>query len=267
MPSKANRLLRQKSILVCLAMILKKQCSSDTDDLCHLYAINRRTAIYRFEFQKMRQAVQSLGVTLSEEQGEKLARFHALVKEWNAKINLISRRDIDNLLANHILDSLSAIQVLTERTTSIELLDLGPGGGFPGIPLKICLPQINLTCLEATQKKARFIGLAAAELGLSDVMVIAKHSQEAQKDRALLNRYDFITARAVAELKELVKISFPFLKPGGKLLAYKSSKADEEIEAAADIIKKMGGKLEGELRQGQEISNKDRRIIIIRKIK
>ncbi len=163
------------------------------------------------------------------------------------------------------MDSLSAIPVLIAGESTIEVMDLGPGGGFPGIPLKICLPEIKLTCLEVTQKKARFLELAVNELGLSDVIVIAKHSQEAQKDKSLLNRYDFITARAVAELKELVKISFPFLKVGGKLLAYKSSKAGQEIEAAGEIINKLGGTLEGELRQNPELSNKDRKIIIIRK--
>jgi len=213
----------------------------------------------------VRQTAQTLGITLTEEQGEKLAVFHALVKEWNARINLVSRRDIDNLLANHILDSLAAIPTLAADPTRSEIMDLGPGGGFPGIPLKICLPYLKLTCLEATQKKARFIQLAAKELDLSDVLVIAKHSQEAQKDKGLLNRYDFITARAVAELKELVKISFPFLKVGGKLLAYKSSKAGQEIEAAGEIIRKLGGTLGGELRQEQGLIDKDRKIIIIMK--
>jgi len=212
----------------------------------------------------MGQAVQALGVTLSQEQGEKLFRFQALVKEWNTKVNLISRRDIDNLLANHLLDSLTALPALAAEP-SAEVMDLGPGGGFPGIPLKICLPEMKLTCLEATQKKARFLERAVTELGLPDVLVIAKHSQEAQKDKSLLNRYDFITARAVAELKELVKISFPFLKVGGKLLAYKSSKAGQEIAAAGEIINKLGGTIEGELRQEQEPSDKDRKIIIIRK--
>jgi 16S rRNA (guanine527-N7)-methyltransferase len=205
-----------------------------------------------------------MGVTLSQEQIEKLFQFQALVKEWNVKINLISRRDINSLLDNHLLDSLSALPVLAAESTA-EVMDLGPGGGFPGIPLKICLPEIKLTCLEATQKKARFIELAVTELGLPDVVVIAKHSQEAQKDKNLLNRYDFITARAVAELKELVKISFPFLKVGGKLLAYKSSKAGQEIEAAGEIINKLGGTIEGELRQEPGSGDKDRKIIIIRK--
>lgn len=223
--------------------------------------------IYRFEFQKMRQLAQSLGVTLSEEQGERLSRFHSLVKEWNGRINLISRKDIDNLLDNHILDSLSALPVLAENQGQNEVMDLGPGGGFPGIPLKICLPSLRLTCLEATQKKARFIELAVAELGLDNVTVIAKHSEEAKRDKGLLSRYDFITARAVAELKELVKISFPFLKPGGKLLAYKSSRAGEELEAAAVALNKIKGRIEGELKQGPEFSVKDRRIVIIRKMR
>ncbi len=201
---------------------------------------------------------------MSQEQIEKLFQFRALVQEWNAKVNLISRRDIDNLFANHLLDSLTALPALAAEP-SAEVMDLGPGGGFPGIPLKICLPEIKLTCLEATQKKARFLELAAAELKLSDVVVIAQHSQAVQKDKSLLNRYDFVTARAVAELKELVKISFPFLKVGGKLLAYKSSKAGQEIEAAGEIIHKLGGTIEGELRQEQGSSNKDRKIIIIRK--
>ena len=213
----------------------------------------------------MRQAAQVLGVTLDEEQCKKLSKYHALVKDWNTKINLISRRDIDNLLANHILDSLAAIPILIENKFPIELMDLGPGGGFPGIPLKICLPEIKLTCLEATQKKARFIELAAKELSLSDVLVIARHSQEAQKDKNLLSRYDFITARAVAELKELVKISFPFLKVGGKLLAYKSSKVGQELEVAGEIIHKLGGTIEGELRQEQGSGDKDRKIIMLRK--
>lgn len=203
-------------------------------------------------------------MTLSQEQIEKLFQFQALVKEWNAKVNLISRRDIGNLFANHLLDSLTALPALAAKPTT-EVMDLGPGGGFPGIPLKICLPEMKLTCLEATQKKARFLELAANELELSDVLVIAQHSQAVQKDKSLLNRYDFVTARAVAELKELVKISFPFLKVGGKLLAYKSSKAGQEIEAAGEIINKLGGTIEGELRQEGGSGNKDRKIIIIRK--
>lgn len=221
-------------------------------------------SISRFELQQIRQSARSLGLTLDEEQCDRLASYHDLVRDWNARINLVSRRDVDNLLADHIIDSMAAIPLLSERGAPCDLMDLGPGGGFPGIPLKICLPHIKLTCLEATQKKARFIELAAKELNLSDVLVIARHSQEAQKDKSLLDRYDFVTARAVAELKELVKMSFPFLKRGGALLAYKSSKAREEMETSVGLIGKLGGKVMGEYRR--EESNKDRRIIVIRKM-
>lgn len=206
-------------------------------------------------------------MTLDAEQCEKFSRFYSLVKDWNTKINLISRRDIDNLLANHILDSLAALPVLLNYPEDAKGMDLGPGGGFPGVPLKICLPKLKLTCIEATQKKARFIELVVSELGLADVVVIAKHSKEIQRERELLNGFDFITARAVAEIADLVKMTFPFLKTGGNLIAYKSGKTEEELRAAKDVMNRCGGRFKEEIRQDQNLSNKDRRIIVIRKIK
>jgi 16S rRNA (guanine527-N7)-methyltransferase len=202
-----------------------------------------------------------------------LSRFFVLLKDWNGKINLVSRKDIDNLLPNHILDSLVALPLFRtnneQRTTAnqLRLMDLGPGGGFPGIPLKICLPEMAITFVEATQKKAKFIELAIQELGLTDSTVIPKHSRDLLKDPAHLGKYDLITARAVSELKELVKDSFPFLAPGGRLLAYKASKADEEIAAAQDVIKKLGGKLERGISLSAPLTGKERRIVVVRKMK
>lgn len=204
------------------------------------------------------------GLDLSTGQLEQLERFAGLVAEGNLRMNLVSRREAENLWENHILDSLAALPLLMAHDQPM-VLDLGPGGGFPGIPLKICLPVLRLTCLEATQKKARFIELAVRELGLADVTVIAKHSQEAQKDRSLLKGYDFITARAVAELKDLAAMALPFLRPGGQLLAYKSSRAAEEVSRAAAALKKMGASVEGELMAPAPASDKNRRIIIIKK--
>ncbi len=205
------------------------------------------------------------GLALTPHQTEQLVRFAGLVADWTVRVNLVSRREAEHLWENHILDSLSALPVLAENQGLNEVMDLGPGGGFPGIPLKICLPSIRLTCLEATQKKARFIEMAIKELGLTEVGVVAQHSQEAQKDKNLVGRYDFVTARAVAELKELVKMARPFLKVGGKLLAYKSSRTEEEISRASAIMKKYRCSLEGELKIPAGTSGKDRRIIVVRR--
>lgn len=204
------------------------------------------------------------GLGLMPQQTEQLVRFAGLVADWTVRVNLVSRREAGNLWDNHILDSLAALPALAEKP-SAEVMDLGPGGGFPGIPLKICLPSMGLTCLESTRKKARFIEMVVNELGLTGVEVVAQHSQEAQKDKAFLGRYDFVTARAVAELKDLVKMALPFLKVGGKLLAYKSSRAEEEIFRASAAIKKFRGSLEGKMEGPAGTSGKDRRIIVIRK--
>ncbi|MCU0607874.1 MAG: class I SAM-dependent methyltransferase, partial [Candidatus Edwardsbacteria bacterium] len=97
------------------------------------------------------------------------------------------------------------------------------------------------------------------------VTVLAKHSRDLLKDPAHLGTYDFVTARAVAELKDLVKDAFPFLKPGGALLAYKSAKADAEIAAAAVVIKKLGGVVESGVYPAPAAGSKDRRIVVVRK--
>lgn len=211
------------------------------------------------------------GLVIGDEHVALLARYAALVRDWNERINLISRKDIGNLVPNHIIDSLLAIPLLCssieQRTANSQqrLMDIGPGGGFPGIPLKICLPQLALTMVEATQKKAKFIELAVQELGSTNVTVLAKHSRDLLKDPAQLGKYDFVTARAVSELKDLVKDSFPFLRPSGALLAYKSARADEEIAAADAVIRKLGGTVEAAAHSIPAAGGKDRRIVVVRK--
>lgn len=212
------------------------------------------------------------GLVVSDGQAVALARYAALVREWNDRINLISRKDIGNLVPSHIIDSLLALPLFVSPANmehaahnGFVVMDIGPGGGFPGIPLKICLPQLTLTMAEATQKKARFIELAAQELGLAGVTVLAKHSRDLLKDHAHLGKYDFVTARAVSELKDLVKDSFPFLRPGGALLAYKSARADEEVAAAAAVIKRLGGVVEPGVHTASAAGGKDRRIVVVRK--
>ena len=170
---------------------------------------------------------------------EQYARF---VLDWNQKINLISRQNAEKTVTGHIADSLAALPLLDGAATSspvpMTVMDLGSGGGFPGFPLKICRPGIHLTCVEATQKKAKFLDLASQELALQNVTVVQQHSQELVNEKELLSKYDVVLCRAVAGLKELVKSSFPFLRPGGVLLAFKSQKAEQEMKEAENELAK-----------------------------
>jgi len=220
---------------------------------------------------------QNLGIRLEELSGatgreitpgqiQQLEQYARFVLDWNQKINLISRQNAEQTVAGHITDSLAALPLLDEAAISspvpMTVMDLGSGGGFPGFPLKICRPGINLTCVEATQKKAKFLDLASQELALQNVTVVPQHSQELVNEKELLSKYDVVLCRAVAGLKELVKSSFPFLRPGGVLLAFKAQKAEQEIKEAEGTLKLLGGRVEeSEAYQ----PGTERKIIVIRK--
>ncbi|MDP2807310.1 MAG: 16S rRNA (guanine(527)-N(7))-methyltransferase RsmG, partial [bacterium] len=175
--------------------------------------------------------------------------------------------DVVGHVAGHIADSLAALPLLDQAATSspvpMTVMDLGSGGGFPGFPVKICRPGINLTCVEATQKKAKFLALAARELGLQNVKVVPQHSQQLVKDKEYLNKYDVVLCRAVAGLKELVKISFPFLRPGGVLLAFKAQKAEQEIKEAEKELAKYH--MQVKIIKEYAIDGKTRQIIELEK--
>lgn len=233
-----------------------------------------------------------------------LLRYAELVRQWNQRINLVSRKDIENLVSGHIVDSLAGAPVLkrllgvdpenkavslegqarghsfdcsapgfaqdmarddTAPAHRIRVMDLGSGGGLPGIPLKICLPEIELTLVESTKKKARFLETAVGELGLPGVTVVDRHSRELEKDPEHMGRYDAVTARAVAELKDLAMLAFPFLKTGGRLIAYKGEKTGEEIAGARGMLKRIGGVVEECHGQSAGNTDKTRYIVVVRR--
>jgi 16S rRNA (guanine527-N7)-methyltransferase len=212
-------------------------------------------------------SAETIGLEVSPGQIQQLEQYARFVLDWNQKINLISRQKAEQTVAGHIADSLAALPLLDEAAISspvpMTVMDLGSGGGFPGFPLKICRPGINLTCVEATQKKAKFLDLASQELALQNVTVVPQHSQELVKEKELLGKYDVVLCRAVAGLKELVKSSFPFLRPGGVLLAFKAQKAEQEIKEAEKELAKTH--LRVKTIKEYVIDGKSRQIIVLEK--
>ena len=155
----------------------------------------------------------------------------ALYEEWNAKINVISRKDIDNIAARHILHSLAIPPVVRFRTGA-EILDLGTGGGFPGIPLAIFYPNVNFHLVDGTAKKIRVVQEVTNALGLTNVNAEQKRAEEIKK-----KRYDFVVCRAVASLEKLMiwtqrlyKREHQHAIPNG-LLTLKGGNLREEIKA------------------------------------
>jgi len=136
---------------------------------------------------------------LSEDQKERFARLGSLYEEWNSKINVISRKDISELYTNHILHSL-AIAKFTGFTKGTKILDVGTGGGFPGIPLAIMFPEVSFHLIDSIGKKIKVVEAVASELELKNV------TQQQVRVENLKSRYDFIVSRAVTAFPDFVKL-------------------------------------------------------------
>lgn len=137
--------------------------------------------------------------TLTEKQKEQFAALDALYRDWNAKINVISRKDIDNLYEHHILHSLGIAKVIRFRPGS-SVLDIGTGGGFPGIPLAILFPEVKFHLLDSIGKKVKVAQAVAEAIGLENVRCSHRNVME-DKDK-----YDFVVSRAVMQMSDLVKL-------------------------------------------------------------
>ena len=142
----------------------------------------------------------------------------------------------------HFLDSLTVLKVLSAHSAR-HVIDVGTGAGFPGLPLKIVLPELQLTLVEATGKKVTFCQAVVDELGLKGVTLIKARAEELGQDPAHRERYGFALARAVAEMPVLAEYLLPFLHPGGGAVAQKGEGADAEAQAAKGAIERLGGVL------------------------
>ncbi|MCU0640848.1 MAG: 16S rRNA (guanine(527)-N(7))-methyltransferase RsmG [Candidatus Margulisbacteria bacterium] len=161
--------------------------------------------------------------------------------EWNQKFNLTAITDPAEIRVRHFQDSLSVLEALELKDQ--QVVDIGPGAGFPGIPLKIVRPGIKLTLVEATRKKVDFLNHLIKALELTDVAAVWGRAETVQKEKRYAGRFDVALARAVAKLPVLLEYSLPFLKPGGLFVAQKQAAVQAEIDAAQPVLKKLGGRL------------------------
>ncbi len=166
---------------------------------------------------------------ITEKQKEQFAALDELYRDWNAKINVISRKDIDNLYTHHVLHSLAIAKSISFRPGT-NVLDFGTGGGFPGIPLAIMFPEVNFKMIDGTGKKIRVVNEVATAIGLENVNAVHLRGEEEK------GKYDFVVSRAVMPLPDLIKIiKKNFSKeqrnslPNG-LLCLKGGNVEEEMK-------------------------------------
>jgi 16S rRNA (guanine527-N7)-methyltransferase len=180
-------------------------------------------------------------LAVTDEQLSLLDRFATCLREWNAKINLVSRRDEENLFERHIVGSI-ALLFMRPLAGDRSLIDIGTGGGFPGVPLAILRPDVSVTLVDSIQKKMTALEAIVRELGLTNARVVAGRAEELGRKKEFARQFDYVIARAVGAARELVTWSKPFLRPPGEPL-------EGAIVQPGSIILLKGGDLTGELAQ------------------
>jgi len=181
-------------------------------------------------------AAQQLGLSLSDSQIEQLLAYQGLIQKWNKVYNLTAVRDPQAMLTQHLVDSLSLLPALLRHAEGrpLRMMDVGSGGGLPGVVVAICAPQIDVTCVDAVAKKASFIKQVAAELGLKNL-----HGEHSRVEALEVPPFDLITSRAFASLLDFTSLTRQHLKPGAESgaksgaiwLAMKGQHPTEELAA------------------------------------
>jgi 16S rRNA (guanine527-N7)-methyltransferase len=183
-----------------------------------------------------------LNIELSDGQLARLDQLGAALREGNQRVNLTRITDPADIETRHFLDSLTAALPLLDRLRAHEplrLVDVGSGGGMPGLPLKIAFPELRVTLVESIGKKATFLKETVAQLGLRDVEVVAERAETLARDPEHRDAYDWATARAVGSLPVVVELCGPFLAPGGLLVAQRSGDLDADLIHAAPAFKAL----------------------------
>jgi 16S rRNA (guanine527-N7)-methyltransferase len=186
-----------------------------------------------------------LGLSLSPAQLHAFEIYSQELITWNRRFNLTRISDPEQIVVKHFLDSLSVYQALTDLTTDFSMVDVGAGAGFPGIPLKIALAEIELTLLEATVKKSTFLQHVLDLLRLARAVVLTARAEEAGQDPVHRERYDVAVARAVATIPVLAEYTLPLIRPGGLVVAQKGLHPAAEVDDAAQALRTLGGELVG----------------------
>jgi 16S rRNA (guanine527-N7)-methyltransferase len=181
----------------------------------------------------LRSGVQALGLALSGTQIQRLLDYAALIQKWNKVYNLTALRDPADMLTHHLLDSLTAIAPLTRHTQGqpMRVLDVGSGGGLPGVVLAICMPELNVTCVDTVAKKAAFVQQVAVSLKLPNLR--GCHARV----ESLTEPYQVICSRAFASLPDFVTWSRSALAEGGVWMAMKGKHPQDEIDALPQDVK------------------------------
>ena len=207
-----------------------------------------------------------LNIIADENQPEQFSLYSELLKEWNLKMNLTAVTDDDGISVKHFLDSILPISCV-DFSDCKKIADVGTGAGFPGIPIKIMLPDISLTLIDSLNKRITFLNEVTARLALDNVECIHARAEELARDKKYRESYDAVLSRAVANMTVLCEYCLPYVKVGGIFVALKAEGSADELNAAKPMMGTLGGRVEDVKQVRLPQSDIMRDIIVVRKEK
>lgn len=207
-----------------------------------------------------------LGIELSEHQLEQFNTYFQMLVEKNKVMNLTAITEKEEVIDKHFIDSLAFVQSKIEFKEQ-KILDIGTGAGFPGIPLKIAFPQLEIVLLDSLNKRIKFLNEVIDALELDGITAIHGRAEDYAKQEEYREQFDIVVSRAVANMSTLSEYCIPYVKKDGYFMPYKSGHIEDELKEAKSAIFLLGGKLENEIKFTLPDTDMERTLIEIKKIK
>lgn len=188
-----------------------------------------------------------INIEISDDQINCFEKYYELLIEKNKVMNLTAITDKEDVIVKHFIDSIALISYLTDKGINInnklKIIDIGTGAGFPGLPLKIMMPDVKFTLLDSLNKRVSFLNEVIDELKLKDIEALHGRAEDYASDNKYREKYDICVSRAVANLSTLSEYCIPFVKEDGFFISYKAGESEEEINNSKNAIKILGGKI------------------------
>ena len=212
------------------------------------------------------EALKEKGIELTPEQLQQFNQYFELLVEWNEKMNLTAITDQPSVYLKHFYDSIS-MAFYVDFSNGQSICDVGAGAGFPSIPLKICFPQLKVTIVDSLNKRIQFLTHLAEQLGLTEVNFVHARAEEFGQNPVYRERFDMVTARAVARLSVLSELCVPLVKKGGQFVAMKAAAAQDELKDAKKALATLGAEKEEEYTFTLPVEESERSLFVFNKVK